>query len=98
MTRWEYAMFYDVAGLGADDGVRFTRDQGPNLVPLARTALGRGLEERDSTSTYLHVNMKHTTEIAVMGVLGGWGWEVVAGTPTATNRSDRVWVFKREVT
>jgi hypothetical protein len=93
MAVWEYAMFYDVNT--GDDGVRFTRDQGPQLVTVAKQMLDRGLHERDSNGRYLHLNMRNTSEIVILGMLGEWGWELVSGTLTASTGSDRVWLFKR---
>lgn len=95
MAVWEYAMFYDAHA--GDDGIRFTHDQGPQLVERAKAILQRGLHERDSNGRYLHLNMRNTHAIAVIGMLGEWGWELVAGTLTASDGSDRVWAFKRPI-
>lgn len=95
MVQWEYAFFCDASS--GVDGIRFTRGQGQQLVPFAKQALDRGLHEKDSTEHHLHLNMRNTNAVAVVGLLGRLAWELVLGTPTASSGSDRVWVFKRPV-
>lgn len=91
VPNWEYAMFKDPDT--GEDGVAFSRSQGPTLVPEFSRLLGRGLKAENSHERWLHVNLNHTTPIIIIGLLGERGWEM-CGFSTLTG-GHAYWMFRR---
>lgn len=88
---WEYAFFFD--NEKGKDHIVFTHDQHPDFGTYAKQVLGQGLYEKDTKPKLLHVNLRHTSQVAIIGFLGGAGWELV--TTAEAQWSGLVWTFKR---
>jgi hypothetical protein len=73
----------------------FSRPQGPDTVAAWSGALGKGLKAGESNPSFLHLNLNHTNMVAVSGLLGDIGWEMV-GMSTLTGGHAYL-VFKREI-
>ena len=92
MARWQYCMLSNPAA--GTDSVRFTHSQDDDIVQRFSKALGKGLKAENSKSWFLHLNMGHTTSIAVSGLLGNEGWELVSHA--VLTGGHEYWTFKRE--
>jgi hypothetical protein len=103
-TRWQYAQlrirFGTLSAKLAADYVTFSHVQAPGLVQYAKSRLGQGLKEKESTDRVLSMNMSHITPLEVLAFLGDLGFEgysysqelpPTVGNPSAT----LVWMFKR---
>lgn len=103
-TRWQYAQLRIRTGTLtaalAPDYVTFSHVQAPGLVQYAKSRLGQGLKENESSDWVLSVNMRHITPLGVLAFLGDLGFEGYSYSqelpPTRANPSATlIWMFKR---
>jgi hypothetical protein len=90
--RLEYCMISNPDS--GTDGVRFSQPQRSSLVSEFSSALGRGLKAENSNTSFLHLNLNHTNTVAVAGLLGQDGWELV--THAVLTGGHEYLTFRRE--
>jgi hypothetical protein len=88
---WEYCQLSNPER--GTDAILFSRPQHEGIIQEFSAALGRGLKAEHSRTNFLHVNLNHTTAVAVAGLLGSHGWELVSHA-TLTGGHE-YWTFKR---
>ena len=93
MPNWEYCQIAN-PGSGTDS-VQFSHTQSATLVQEVSKALGRGLKAERSGPGFLHLNLSHTNTVAVAGLLGMRGWELVSHA--VLTGGHEYWTFKRSV-
>jgi hypothetical protein len=102
-TRWQYARLRIKFGtltakLAADD-VTFSHVQTSGLVQYAKSRLGQGLKENESTDRVLSLNMSRITPLEVLAFLGDLGFEGYSysqeSPPGGGNSASLIWMFKR---
>ena len=92
MANWEYARLSNPES--RTDSVQFSHPQRPSIVDDWKRLLDRGLKEHQSNNRWLHVNLNHTNVMAISGILGDEGWELV--TYATMSGGHEFFVFQRE--